>query len=77
MFLGAYVPLTTEGTIMVNRVLASCYPSSNHDLAHIIMTPVRWFPEIMQWIFGEDNGISIYVRINEELGKLISPDQLI
>ena len=62
---------------MVNRVLASCYPSSNHDLDHIIMAPIRWLPEIIQWIFGEENGFSTYIRINEDLGKWISPDKKI
>ena len=71
------MPLTAEGTIIVNRVLASCYPSSNHDLAHIGMTLIRWFPELIQWIFGHGDGISIYVRSNEELGKWMALDQLI
>ena len=58
---------------MVNGVLASCYASFHHDLAHIAMTPIRWFPEIMLWIFGEDDGFLAYIRINEELGQLITP----
>ena len=76
-FLGAYVPLTTEGNIIVDGVLASCYPSADHDSAHLGMKPLHWFPEIIQWIFGEENGFSAYVRIAEELGKCILPDQQI
>ena len=47
-FPGAYVPLTFEGIIMVDGVLASCYPSVNHDLSQIGMTPMQWFPEVVE-----------------------------
>ena len=43
-----------EGSIVVDSVLASCYPSAHHDLAHIALTPIRWFPKIFEWIFGDD-----------------------
>ena len=59
---GAYVPLTKEGNIIVDEILASSYPV-HHDLTHIVMTPFLWFPEMIQWIFGEDNGSSIYVKV--------------
>ena len=52
LFLGAYVPLTTEGNIMVNGVLASCYPAADHDLAYFAMKPIQWFPDTIEWIFG-------------------------
>ena len=65
---GAYVPLTGEGNIVVDGVLASCYPSIDHDLAHIGMAPMRWFPEIIQLIFGDDNGFSSFVRSADVLG---------
>ena len=74
-FLGAYVPLTMKGSIVVDGVLASCYPSAHHDLAHIAMTPIRWFPKILEWIFGDDYGIIGYVRIAEELGLLVTPKE--
>ena len=59
---------------MVDKALASCYPSVDHDLAHIGMTPIRWFPEIIEWIFGDHNGSSVFVIISEELSKLVMPD---
>ena len=34
--LGAYVPLTEDGNILVDGVLASCYASFDHGLAHLI-----------------------------------------
>ena len=73
-FVGAYVPLTTEGNIVADGVLASCYPSVDHDMSHLSMTPIRWFPDIIQWIFGEEDGFLTFVRISEELGKLILSD---
>ena len=62
---------------MVNGVLASCYPSNDHDMAHLGMTPVRRFPEIIQWLFGDDGGFSVFVLINDELGKWILPNRLL
>ena len=72
---GAYVPLTTEGNIIVDDILASCYASANHELAHFAMTPIIWFPETLKWIFGEGNGFSTYVKILEEFGKLMLPEE--
>ena len=69
---GAYVPLTAEGNIIVDGVLASCYPYHHHDLAHISKTPIRWFPQIMEWIFGEENGFPVFVKVSEEV-ESISP----
>ena len=70
-FPGAYVPLTTEGNIVVDGVLASCYTPVYHDLAHIGMTPVQWFPKIVTLIFGEDDGFSAFARMTKELSKSI------
>ena len=58
---------------MVNGILASCYPSADHDLSHLSMTPLRWFPGIVEQILGEEDGFSTYVRISELFGKWISP----
>ena len=68
---GAYTPLTREGNIIVDEVLASCYASSvDHHLAHFAMAPIRWFPDIIQMIFGEDKEISAFMRINEEVRNM-------
>ena len=72
-FVGAYVPLTTEGTIMIDGILASCYTDFPHDLAHLAVKPMQKFTEIIEWIFGNEFGFSLYVGTAMELGKLILP----
>ena len=37
---------------MVNGMLASCYAFSDHDLAHLMLAPMQWYPDIMGRIFG-------------------------
>ena len=73
-FAGAYVPLTTEGTIVVDETLASCYADFTHDLAHFTITPMHKFAEMMEWIFGNEFGFPVYVGTTRQLGKLILPD---
>ena len=70
---GAFVPLTMEGNILVDGVLASCYSSAPHDVAQIVMTPLRWFPGMMDWIFGVEDTFPVYVKICEHMGKAIVP----
>ena len=68
LVIGAYVPLTMEGNIIVDGVLASCYPSFHH-LAHAGMTPIRWFPRMVDLIFGGNNGFSIYAITAEKVAN--------
>ena len=56
---------------MVNGVLASCYPSAYHDVANIGMKPMQLYPEIMEWIFGVDNGFSVYAKVSEDTSRWI------
>ena len=71
--LGAYAPLTTEGNILVDGILASCYASSHHDLGHLTLAPMRYFPELMDLIFGQSNNYPGYVKVAEDFGKMVSP----
>ena len=48
---------------MVNGILASCYASFHHDLAHIAMTPMQWYPKVIEWFFGVKNGSPGYVDV--------------
>ena len=52
-------------------MLASCYASYDHDLSHFAMTPMQWFPEIIQWAFGMNKAYPIYVNIAKEFGTWI------
>ena len=74
---GAYVPMTTEGNIMVDGVLASCYASADHDLAHLSMAPLRWFPEMTNWMFGQDGVFPSYVKIVKDFIKVLPASQLV
>ena len=58
---------------MVDGVLASCYPFSDHDLAHLSMTPFHYFPNIVEKIFGNGDGFSAYADILEKCGKYLQP----
>jgi len=44
---GAYVPLTSAGTLLVDGVLVSSYTNVDHYLAHKLATPVRWWPSLL------------------------------
>ena len=58
---------------MVDGVLASCYPSADHDLLDFGMLPLRWFAEAIEWIIGDDNGVSGYVKITAHLAQWFVP----
>ena len=73
-FTGVYVPLTTNGKIMVDGILTSCYADFDHDLAHLTITPIQKFAEVMEWIFGNDLGFSVYVGSARQLGQLMLPE---
>ena len=64
-----------EGNLVVDGILASCYPSANHDFAHLAMTPIKWFPMITKWIFGEDTGFQVYHSISDHIGEWILPNR--
>ena len=67
------LPLTTEGNILVDGILTSCYASSHHDLGHLALAPMRYFPKLMDLIFGQSNDYPGYVKILENFGKMFSP----
>ena len=62
-----------DGKIVVDGILASCYASFDHDVAHIGMIPIRWFPEILHWLFGEKNGPQGYVNFAKDIGRFLFP----
>ena len=58
---------------MVDGVLASCYAAIDHNLAHIGMTPLRWFPYVLEWMFGDRIGSESYVQLAGEFAKGLLP----
>ena len=77
IILGAYVPMTVEGTIVVDGVLASCYGSYDHAVGHFMMTPIGWFPYITESIFGVGKGSPVYVNMACDLGEWLLPYQFV
>ena len=75
IFTGAFVPLTKAGSIVVDGILASCYSDFDHDLAHLSMAPIQWFPNIIKWRCGEDRGFSVFVSMAKEFGTYMLPDR--
>ena len=59
---------------MVDEVLASCYASGNHDIVHIVVVLVRYFPELTKWIFGGENGFSTHIKIIQHFHKWVIPN---
>ena len=60
-----------DGNIMVDGALSSCYAFPDHDLAHVGMTPIRWFPKVTGWIFGDDSGSPLFVEIAKYVGMML------
>ena len=62
-----------EGNIVVDGVLASCYGIFDHDLGHIAMTPMRWFPRMMNWMFGSESEVHGSLEMAMYIGYLTNP----
>merc|ERR1711970_255944 len=62
---GAYVPLTEHGTLMVDDVLCSCYTNCDHPTVHLLFSPARWFPSLF---LTDTEGGTIYSRLGPHVG---------
>ena len=61
---------------MVDGVMASCYAGFDHDLAHFTMSPMQYFSEVLEWIFGNESGYPVYVSTTRMIGKFILQDKI-
>ena len=51
---GLYSPLTEQGNIVVENILASCYSDfENHKLQHLAFTPFRWYNHARNLIYSK------------------------
>ena len=60
-----------EGNIVVDYILASCHASCDHDIVHITLVLVRYFPQLIMWIFGEEDGLSSFIKISLHFHKWV------
>lgn len=73
---GSYAPVTVQGTVVVDQVLASCYAViEDHDLAHWALAPVRlahWVSSLLfssqPQVSGQKDGVHWYSKILYQLG---------
>ncbi|XP_041360543.1 desert hedgehog protein B-like [Gigantopelta aegis] len=69
---GLYVPVTDEGTLVVDGMFASCYSFIEHDFAHLAVFLFRSFPWILQpW---QHDGFSPILSGLQSLGTVILPN---
>lgn len=75
---GVYAPLTSEGTIVVDDAVTSCYASLNsHALAHVAMAPFRAAYHVMGSRDRSSTppaGVHWYAEILLRFAKTILPD---
>ena len=60
---------------MVDGILASCYADFHHDLAHLTMTPMQRFSEVLELLFGDESGFPVFVSTARELGIVLLPTE--
>ena len=61
---------------MLDGILASCYASVDHDLAHIGTIHLRWFPQIIELICGVEDGDLGYINIMKHLRHILLAPEL-
>lgn len=73
---GSFAPVTVQGTVVVDQVLASCYAViEDHDLAHWALAPVRlahWVSSLLfsfqPQVSAQNDGVHWYSKILYQLG---------
>lgn len=73
---GSFAPVTVQGTVVVDQVLASCYAViEDHELAHWALAPVRlahWVSSLLfssqRQVSAQNDGVHWYSKILYQLG---------
>uniref|UniRef100_A0A1A8QDT8 Hedgehog protein n=2 Tax=Nothobranchius rachovii TaxID=451742 RepID=A0A1A8QDT8_9TELE len=73
---GSFAPVTAQGTVMVDQVLASCYAViEDHQLAHWALAPVRITHRVSSLLFSsrpqgsaQKDGLHWYSKVLYQLG---------
>ncbi|XP_077996590.1 sonic hedgehog protein-like [Glandiceps talaboti] len=79
---GVFAPLTTEGTIVVDNVVTSCYAMVNHNLAHFAFAPVRFLKQISTNLWSamaamQTDGIHWYPHLLYSIAGQFLSDSLV
>ena len=80
---GVYAPLTAEGNLVVDDVLASCYAVvDSQAIAHLAFAPVRLYESIKDVFFGSDKkestleGVHPYADILYSTARYLIPNRI-
>ena len=70
---GTWAPLTMEGTLLVDGLLASCYASFPHDLVDLALAPVKMFPRML---LDDEESVKVdgcreVVKLQKKLGTAL------
>ncbi|XP_034534115.1 indian hedgehog B protein-like [Notolabrus celidotus] len=69
---GAFAPLTQQGTLVVDGVVASCYAVlDQHSLAHWAFSPLRLIYNWTGSTWSHTDGVHWYAKILHWLGKML------
>ena len=62
-----------EGNIIVDGVLTSCYGIVDHDTVQMVMKPIQWYPDVAKLVFGDENGIPVFLSVAQDFGRWVLP----
>lgn len=73
---GAYAPLTSHGTLVVDGVVASCFALvQEHQLAQLAFWPLRLYHSLLGWPGAQGDGVHWYSGLLYRLGRLLLPPE--